>query len=93
MCMTNIITLFRGHTIKFDNGLSNLNYNSRTLYTILISDTSKDACEVRLQYLLFSEEFQSYGSKFLPLFKKINFKIFGTTYRITKEILTGQKIV
>ena len=41
ICMTNIIT--SGHTIKFENGLSNLGYNSRTLYTILISDTSKDA--------------------------------------------------
>ena len=72
MGMTNIITLFSGHTIKFKNGLSNLDYNSRTVYTILINDTPKDAYENCLQgmYVSFAQEFQSYGSKFSRFFKK-----------------------
>ena len=64
MCMTNIITLFSGHTIKFENGLDNLGYNSRTVYTILKNDTPKDAYENCLQGL--STIFQSYGSKVSP---------------------------
>ena len=49
MGMTNIITLFSDHTIKFENGLSNLDYNSKTVYSILINDTPKDAYENCLQ--------------------------------------------
>ena len=91
------VTLFSGHTIKLENGLYNFDYNSRTVYTILINDTSKGTYENCLQGMstifFILSRISDYGSKFSPLFKKINFKIFGTNYRITKEILTGQKII
>ena len=67
MGMTNIITLFSVQTIKLENGLYNLDYNSRTVYTIFINDTPKDAYENCLQDIFFICS-RIYGSKFSRFF-------------------------